>query len=387
MQRKITFASILFIFILMLSLTGCDSSDSEDSEAVAETPPDAPHTEEHLHDDDCDHNDFFSDALASFPPETIMLESDMFSITWAELYVFLFRTVSELFLSYGAVPDWAESVGPDKNMADAVLEYATNELLSMYSFMYGAASLNFSLSDDDLNVFNSDLDSLFEMYGSKEELEEALRENAGFYNFDVFESMFKVEFTTGVLINKLYGDNFSSFPDEYVAGYALQNDYMMAMHILRLKTDDDDDAPLKEIEDILVQLNDFTNNEGLTDFFHTMMIEHSEDYGGMQSFPDGYLFQHTDMVGPFSDACAALEPGQISDIVESVYGYHIILRLPIDYDTVPIAVSNEGYTYSLRQLAALYDFDSLHQGWLNALDITYTPEYESIDLSTVFVIQ
>ena len=47
---------------------------------------------------------------------------------------------------------------------------------------------------------------------------------------------------------------------------------------------------------------------------------------GRATNPDGYVFTPGTMVASFEDAAAALEPGQISGIVESDYGYHIILR-------------------------------------------------------------
>jgi len=91
------------------------------------------------------------------------------------------------------------------------------------------------------------------------------------------------------------------------------------------------------------------------------------------------------MVSEFSNATAALEIGEISDIVESTYGYHIILRLPIDYDVIPSGYSREGIMRSLRQIAALFDFDALQNSWFDALNAEFTPEYKSINLDSIFI--
>lgn len=60
------------------------------------------------------------------------------------------------------------------------------------------------------------------------------------------------------------------------------------------------------------------------------MNEYSED-GGLATNPDGYIFDSSDsLVGGFREATLALAVGEISDVVETDYGYHIMLRLPID---------------------------------------------------------
>jgi len=148
-------------------------------------------------------------------------------------------------------------------------------------------------------------------------------------------------------------------------------------------SDDCDDCdPLEEAEEILRLLNEQRGSDNFVEFFREMMFEHSEDPGGLLSFPDGYLFREGDMVSEFFEATTGLEIGEISGIVETMYGYHIILRLPIDYDTSPI--SPQGHSPTLRQLAAMEDFNLMRLQWSNALELEYSPEAEDIDLAVIF---
>lgn len=59
--------------------------------------------------------------------------------------------------------------------------------------------------------------------------------------------------------------------------------------------------------------------------FDTLMQEYTED-PGIQSEPGGYYFFRGEMEETFEEASFALSVGEISDVVESSYGYHIIWR-------------------------------------------------------------
>ena len=64
--------------------------------------------------------------------------------------------------------------------------------------------------------------------------------------------------------------------------------------------------------------------------FDELMAEYSED-GGLTTNPNGYTFSNSDsLVGGFREATLELEVGEISDLVITDYGYHILLRLPVD---------------------------------------------------------
>jgi len=376
--------------MLFALFTGCiDPESGIPDEDIDVIPVDIVPDQDQYDADPNDDHDYIIDfdaAITSFPPDTILIKAGDHTLTWADMYFFLFRSVVNLVQTFQSSFDWSETLDDGTTIADLVMDISTEEALTFIVYAYGIKALDITISDDDLEMFYADIDSMVASYDSKEDFEKALRDNNGFYNFEVFERLLKTEFAAGFMITELYGEEADSFPDEKVADFVVRNEYMMAKHILRLKTGVDDDTPLKESEEILKQLRKRVNDDDFLDFFDELMQENSEDPGS-EALPEGYLFQPFEMVQPFAEATASLELGELSDIVETEYGFHIILRLPVDYDDTPYSLASAGQYNSLRQLAALEDFDSIMQGWRNELSIEYTPEYHAINVADIFVWQ
>jgi len=82
-------------------------------------------------------------------------------------------------------------------------------------------------------------------------------------------------------------------------------------------------AALAQAEDILRQIREAADPIAK---FDELMHKYSRD-PGLASNPDGYLFTGGQMVASFENTTRELEYNEISDVVQSEFGYHIILRL------------------------------------------------------------
>lgn len=87
-----------------------------------------------------------------------------------------------------------------------------------------------------------------------------------------------------------------------------------------------------QAEELLAQLRSAEDPQAL---FDQLAGEYSED-PGRQNNPTGYVYTPGSMVPEFEQAVAGLQPGQISEVVQSDYGFHIILRR----DLLPVLESS-----------------------------------------------
>ena len=142
--------------------------------------------------------------------------------------------------------------------------------------------------------------------------------------------------------------------------------YYRVKHIL-LNTEGLDDAAkaekLAQAEDLLEQLKAADDHIAL---FDELMLEYGED-PGVASNPDGYEAYPGQMVTEFEEASLKLKDGELSGIVESPFGYHIILRLPLDLE-------------KYRSSMAMTQMDQWIDEELEARGIETTEAYDSIDV-------
>lgn len=111
-----------------------------------------------------------------------------------------------------------------------------------------------------------------------------------------------------------------TYYDEHTQEFA-QPELVTASHILlrtQGKTDQEKAEVRQKMEGILQRAR-------AGEDFAALAKEYSEDPGSKDRGGE-YTFPRGQMVKPFEDAAFSLQNGQISDIVETPYGYHIIKR-------------------------------------------------------------
>lgn len=128
------------------------------------------------------------------------------------------------------------------------------------------------------------------------------------------------------------------------------------------------------VKDLKAQLDAAADPNAL---FDTLMHEHSEDTG-LAAYPDGYIAYKGQMVEEFEQTALALNVGEISGIVESLYGYHIIMRTPLDPEE-----------YRATYVAACVD--NLASDWLEETPVETNDTYKGFDavvlLERMFALQ
>jgi len=214
---------------------------------------------------------------------------------------------------------WTSDIG-GITLGDYIVNMAYEQCVFTKSNAQKARAEGIVLTDADKQNIDKLVKTVLAVYG--EENEELLK-LAGLTVNSIRE------FYTDNMYLEKYANNLldETISDEGAKEYLEQN-YVKAKHILISTMDMETGMPLPEdkiaakkklAEQILAKIRTGSN-------FDKLIAEYGEDPGMAQN-PEGYLFTDGEMIEEFETAVKNLGVGEVSGIVESVYGFHIIKRV------------------------------------------------------------
>lgn len=379
--------ALVLIAVLVLScFTGCgneaSSSTASPTDTSAATSSAADSTEE---SEPLTYTTFdYNAAYDSYAPEAVVMTVNGSDITWAEYFGWLFSMIEQYEMYLGTEFAWTDAFSESHNFEEYAKYYAET-MCAQYAVVNQLAEENGLELDDEEKQYIEDLlaaDAENYAGGDIDAFIEYLEST--FMNEEYYRFINTVAIYYNKLFEKDFGENGANMTDEDVIDFIDTNGYLYAKHILFLTTDEtgaalDDAAKAEKLamaEDTLAQLNALSGDELLAKF-DELMMSLSEDTG-LASYPDGYYFLPGEMVTEFEEGTKALEYNTISGIIETSYGYHIILRLPI----TPDSEYQEGTSF--RYVAATYAFDTLMGESFNSAEIVYNEEFAALSLADIF---
>lgn len=173
-----------------------------------------------------------------------------------------------------------------------------------------------------------------------------------------------------------FGTNGTNVPsDEDLRQYFADN-YIAAKHILISTVDSTTGETIRTDAEAKAEAQKILDRINAGEDYDTLMNEYSED-PGLSGNPDGYIFTEGEMVTEFYDGAKALAEGEVSGLVKSDYGYHIIKREPLDVDG-----QFENYK-GLLTTAVAGTMDDLLTQWMQEADVQTTETYDEITYQNV----
>jgi parvulin-like peptidyl-prolyl isomerase len=417
---------LLSVSMMATLFTGCSSSDTSDTSADSSSVDDA------STDDSSDSEDDTSDTTTAVTlpdnldytdeiTDGVIMNVGGYDIDIEE-YRYYFMNLKYSF-DYGDDTYWdgedvEEVTDEDGNVTteaktaeedrreklSALKDYVTTFLTNNYSVELMAKDYGVELTDEEL----ADVDNTYEEY--KESYE-----SSDYKEYDTFEEYLASTYCTkelymksitrqaleSKLIRTLYEDDMREnvLPEYYHCKHILFSTLNLQYDTEEIP-DDATDEETAEIEarndasaeaakaEIKAKAEEVLAKLQAGEDFDTLLAEYNEDTGETvndDGTVDGYYFKEGTMVTEFEDAFMALEDNQISDIVETSYGYHIIERLPIDEQYVEDNILNFiMYDMSTGDTTDYYDdYVSKAEEYTDSIEVTYNDLYYDVNTNSV----
>lgn len=273
----------------------------------------------------------------------------------------------------GSSINWDDTLSDGTSVADYVKASVLSSVKQHLVLENLANKYGVTLTEGQESAMADSDQTYIDQYGSEEAFEEEIAklgmrretyDRVARSNY-LYQNLYELYNTEG---SALYAS------DEDLAVYAADQNYITADHILLSTKDlttgealtDEQKAEKKALAEEIKQKLDACEGDidELTALFQELADQYSED-PGRETYPTGYTFTTGSMVQEFEDAAYALSEGEVSEVVESSLGYHILLRLPLDKAAAADEVREEYFTNFIAEqvdaaaMATSADYDKL----------------------------
>lgn len=307
----------------------------------------------------------------------------------AEKYLFWLASsvqTAKQYMELETDEDWAETMSDGLTVAQAMKADAL-ETVKLYQVVEAkAAELGVTVTEEQQKEMDEQLQQVVEELGGEEEFQAHL--DSMCISREGFIGMNRVYFLNQGIKEKLTADGTLTVTqaDKDQVGQELkeQAGLYAAKHILlstrRVNDDgtyeemsDEEKAAVKErVETLRQRIRENGDSEA---FFDELMNEFSEDgrdENGNLYAPDGYgLVYAGQMVPEFEEGALSLQEGEIGEPVATAYGYHIIMRIPLD---------QEEFGQMVEQYCTPdYKLQKLTEEWVAQAEVKTTTAYDELD--------
>jgi peptidyl-prolyl cis-trans isomerase C len=203
---------------------------------------------------------------------------------------------------------------------DEVLRAVLDQLITYNVLKQEAASRKLAVTEDDVDAQVAQMQKQFPTEAEFNKALAARNTTVAQLKADAridmaINKMMEAEVTGVTATDADAQDFYAKNPDKYTQG-----EQARASHIL-VKTDEKaDDATKKAAR---AKIDGLLKRVKAGEDFAALAKENSDDGSAAQGGDLGF-FPRGQMVGPFDQAAFALKPGEVSDVVTSQFGYHII---------------------------------------------------------------
>ena len=321
-------------------------------------------------------------------------------IQWRELFYWLYVQASQvdgLFAQmatyYGQEADWSAQASEDMNYSQLVWKNAGYKLLQVNSIEAFAEENGIELTEDDKAAIQAQLENDMQTMLGETVSDEVFNEylTQAHMTRDMYDRLSAVDYLLNRGFSNMYGENCENVDEAEAEAWLAEKGYLCANHILYLTVDPTTNEPLDEAtvaekrqqaEALAQELAAIEDKEELVERFRALKEEKCEDSGKVQ-FPDGYTFTSGTMVPAFEDAVISLEDYGVSGVVESSYGFHVILRLPLDADGLVLVSGSQ--VAPARRIYASELYNEKVNSYIDEHSLQYAEGFEQVFLGDYVV--